>query len=139
MISALSLRKIFWRVWAGLTCMHMGPRGRNGYVGRDMAGMDMSAGHMSGMAMGAAMVHANDVAYDAYLANDRTLADPEVVQVEAGARVRLRIINGGTATAFWIDPGVLNSAGDCGGWQPVSATGRAKPIRWRRGNGWIWW
>ena len=73
--------------------------------GGDMAGMDMAGGmNMAGM-----MVHANDVAYDAYLANDRTLADPEVVQVDAGSRVRLRIINGGTATAFWIDPGVLET------------------------------
>lgn len=68
----------------------------------NMDGMKMSAGGM--------MVHANDVTYDAYLANDRTLSDPEVVQVEAGARLRLRIINGGTATAFWIDPGMLDSA-----------------------------
>lgn len=73
-----------------------------------MAGMDHSGGDMAGMSMGG-MVHANDVKYDAYLANDRTLADPEVVQVEAGARVRLRLINAGTATAFWIDPGVLDS------------------------------
>ncbi len=73
-----------------------------------MAGMDHTGGAMAGMDMGG-MVHANDVKYDAYLANDRTLADPEVVEVQAGARLRLRIINGGTATAFWIDPGVLDS------------------------------
>ncbi len=73
-----------------------------------MAGMDHTSGAMAGMDMGG-MVHANDVKYDAYLANDRTLADPEVVEVQAGARLRLRIINGGTATAFWIDPGVLAS------------------------------
>jgi FtsP/CotA-like multicopper oxidase with cupredoxin domain len=35
----------------------------------------------------------NDVKYDAFLANDRTLADPEVVKVEPGAPVLLRIIN----------------------------------------------
>lgn len=88
-------------------------------AGGDMAAMDHSTMKMDGM-----MVHANDVAYDAYLANDRTLADPEVVQVEAGARVRLRIINGGTATAFWIDPGVLVSAViavDGGACVPMSA------------------
>jgi FtsP/CotA-like multicopper oxidase with cupredoxin domain len=79
--------------------------------GASMA-MDMGDMDMSGTKMGAIgkMAHANDVTYDAYLANDRTLDDPEVVQVDAGARVRLRIINGGTATAFWIDPGVLESA-----------------------------
>jgi FtsP/CotA-like multicopper oxidase with cupredoxin domain len=47
----------------------------------------------------------NDIDYDAYLANDRTLDDPDVVQVEPGGRVRLRIINGATATAFTIDLG----------------------------------
>jgi FtsP/CotA-like multicopper oxidase with cupredoxin domain len=85
--------------------------------------MDHSAGGMAGMDMGG-MVHANDVKYDAYLANDRTLADPEVVEVEAGARIRLRIINAGTATAFWIDPGVLASeviAVDGNACQPVKA------------------
>jgi hypothetical protein len=53
----------------------------------------------------------HDIAFDAYLANDRTLDDPEVVRVERGGRVRLRIINGSSATAYWIDlaglPGTL--------------------------------
>lgn len=52
----------------------------------------------------------NDIEYDAYLANDRTLDDPEVVRVEAGGRVRLRIINGATATAFTIDTGRISGA-----------------------------
>ena len=50
----------------------------------------------------------NDIEYDAYLANDRTLEDPEVFQVERGGRIRLRLINGATATAFWIDLGDLD-------------------------------
>lgn len=50
----------------------------------------------------------NDINYDAYLANDRTLDDPEVVAVERGGRVRLRIINGATATGFTIDLGRLS-------------------------------
>jgi FtsP/CotA-like multicopper oxidase with cupredoxin domain len=45
----------------------------------------------------------NDVAYDAFLANDRTLADPEVVRVESNAPVLLRIINGAAASNFVID------------------------------------
>jgi len=49
----------------------------------------------------------NDVEYDAYLANDRTLADPDVVRVAPGGRVRLRIINGSAATNFHIDLGQL--------------------------------
>ena len=63
-----------------------------------------SAGHAmsGGMAM-----DLNDVEYDAYLANDRTLADPEVLRVERGGRVRLRVINGATSTAFHLDLGRL--------------------------------
>src|SRR5882672_7331754 len=49
----------------------------------------------------------NDVHYDAFLANDRTLADPEIVRVERSGRVRLRIINGASASQFWIDLGEL--------------------------------
>ncbi len=53
------------------------------------SGMD-HADMMQGGAMmsGGMMVHANDVAYDAFLANDRTLDDPEVVRVDKGGRVR---------------------------------------------------
>jgi FtsP/CotA-like multicopper oxidase with cupredoxin domain len=50
----------------------------------------------------------NDVKYDAFLANDRTLADPEVVKVEPGGRVLLRIINGSSMTAYHIDLGPLD-------------------------------
>ncbi|MDP1700669.1 MAG: multicopper oxidase domain-containing protein [Aestuariivirga sp.] len=76
--------------------------------GMNMQGMDHS--NMSGMNMGGGMMgmDVNDIEYDAYLANDRTLNDPQVVQVEKGGRVRLRIINGATATAFTIDTGALD-------------------------------
>jgi len=47
-------------------------------------------------------IHANDIEFDAYLANDRNFADPDVVRVEPGGRVRLRVINGASATNFWI-------------------------------------
>src|SRR5690606_11257807 len=49
----------------------------------------------------------NDYDWDAYLANDRTLSDPEVVSVERGGRVRLRVINAAAATVFWIDTGTV--------------------------------
>ena len=49
----------------------------------------------------------NDITFDAYLANDRTLDDPEVVPVERGAPVRLRIVNAAAATNFWIDLGAV--------------------------------
>jgi FtsP/CotA-like multicopper oxidase with cupredoxin domain len=59
-------------------------------------GMDHSA--MGGMDL-------NDVEYDAFLANDRTLDDPQIIRTERDARVRLRIINGASSSAFWIDLG----------------------------------
>lgn len=75
-----------------------------------MQGMDHS--NMPGMNMGDAsgMMDLNDIEYDAYLANDRTLDDPEVVQVEKGGTVRLRMINGATATGFTIDTIGLDGA-----------------------------
>lgn len=66
----------------------------------DMSGMDHSK-----MAMPAAMI--NDVTFDAFLANDRTLDDPEILRAEMGGRVRLRIINGAAASNMWVDLGSL--------------------------------
>jgi FtsP/CotA-like multicopper oxidase with cupredoxin domain len=74
-----------------------------------MNGMRMSGGNMGGNMGGKMMggMDLNDIAYDAFLANDRTLDDPEVVKVEKGGRIRLRIINGATSTGFTIDLGSL--------------------------------
>src|SRR5271156_2358084 len=49
----------------------------------------------------------NDVKYDAFLANDRTLADPEIVKVEPGGRVLLRIINSSSMSNYHIGLGAL--------------------------------
>jgi FtsP/CotA-like multicopper oxidase with cupredoxin domain len=49
----------------------------------------------------------NDITYDAFLANDRTLADPQVIDVARNAEVRLRLINGASSTNFMIDLGTL--------------------------------
>ncbi len=71
----------------------------------------------------------NDVKYDAFLANDRTLADPEVVKVEAGGRVLLRIINSSSMSAYHIDVGQLKGelvAVD--GFAIAPVTGRIFPI-----------
>ncbi len=73
-------------------------------MGHDMSGT-MHGGTTDGMSMGA--MDLNDFNFDAYLANDRTLADPQVVAVDKGGRVLLRIINGSAATVFWIDTGAL--------------------------------
>jgi len=86
------------------------------------SGMDMKDGGMTGMDL-------NDVQYDAFLANDRTLADPEIVRVERGGRVRLRIINGASSSQFWIDLGNLTGhvvATDGHAVQPAS--GKRFPI-----------
>ena len=58
---------------------------------------------MSGAAN--ARVDLNDVTYDAFLANDRTLADPQIFDVEKGGEVRLRLINGAASTNFIVDLG----------------------------------
>ena len=67
----------------------------------DMSDMDTSRMDMGGMDL-------NDVTYDAFLANDRTLDDPDIVRVEKGQRLRLRIINGAAATNFMVDLGTLS-------------------------------
>ena len=79
-----------------------------GLTGSSMSGHGGGhGGHGSGAGGHGAAMDINDIDYDAYLANDRTLDDPEVFRVERGGSVRLRIINGATATAFWIDTGAL--------------------------------
>lgn len=83
---------------------------------------------MSGMGDGMAM-DLNDVEYDAYLANDRTLVDPEVVRVDRGGRVRLRIINGSAATNFHIDLGAIDGTLIAVDGMPIEpVTGRRFPI-----------
>jgi FtsP/CotA-like multicopper oxidase with cupredoxin domain len=49
----------------------------------------------------------NDVQYDAFLANNRTLDNPEVVKVEPGGHVRLRVINSSSMSAYHIALGRL--------------------------------
>jgi FtsP/CotA-like multicopper oxidase with cupredoxin domain len=87
-----------------------GPMSHAGMDHGDMGHGDMGHGAknhagMSGSMSSAVPMDVNDIEYDAYLANDRTLDDPEVVQVEKRGRVRLRIINGASATAFTVDTG----------------------------------
>ena len=73
--------------------------------GTSQSGAAMAGMPMGGAAGGRVAMHANDVEYDAFLANDRTLADPEVVRVDSGGRVRLRVINAASSTNFQIDLG----------------------------------
>ena len=96
-----------------------------------MARMDHgSMGEMPGMApdgmnSNAMAMDLNDIVFDAFLANDRTLDDPEIVRVEPGGRVRLRIINGGAATNFRLDLGALEGVLTAVDGQPVA------PVRGR--------
>lgn len=84
-----------------------------------------AAAGMSDMAMGSdSKPDINDVKYDAFLANRRTLADPDVETVEAGAPVLLRLINGSAMSAYHIDLGELEGdlvAVDGHGVSPVRA------------------
>jgi len=86
-----------------------------------MPGMDMAAD--------AAGPDLNDVEYDAYLANDRTLGDPLVVRAPSGGRLQLRLINGATTSAFWIDTGALEATVAAVDGNPVrSLTARRFPL-----------
>ena len=77
-------------------------------MGTGQADMDHGGMAMGGQPTAAMDMDINDIEFDAYLANDRTLADPEVVRVEVEGRVRLRLINGAAATNFLVDLGPLN-------------------------------
>jgi FtsP/CotA-like multicopper oxidase with cupredoxin domain len=94
---------------------------------KSAAGMDGSK--VAGMNMSAAKPDLNDVSYDAFLANDRTLGDPEVIRVEPGGRILLRVINSSSMSAFHIDLGALDGeliAVD--GFEVAPVAGRRFPI-----------
>ena len=79
---------------------HEPSKDQGGSMSMEHSGMDMdevSDAHSMG--------DLNDVAYDAFLANNRTLADPEVIVVEKGGRVLMRLINGAAMSNFHVDLG----------------------------------
>ncbi|MFZ3583814.1 multicopper oxidase family protein [Loktanella sp. DJP18] len=97
----------------GAAVVGSGTAGMN-HSGMTMNGTDgataMPGMNMGGMAMGGMGnmdMDLNDITFDAYLANDRTLTDPEIVAVDKGDTVLLRIINGAASTNFWIDLGQI--------------------------------
>jgi FtsP/CotA-like multicopper oxidase with cupredoxin domain len=86
-------------------------------------GQGAASSRMDGMA------DVNDIDFDAYLANDRTLADPTVVRIEAGGAVRLRIINGADSTNFMLDVGTVEGELIAVDGQPIQPIrGRSFPI-----------
>ena len=97
----------------------------SGMSGKDHSGISMPGMTMGGMGAGGMVMDLNDFDFDAYLANDRTLADPEVIAVERGGRVLLRVINAAAATSFWIDTDGVSArlvAVDGHGVEPVAGT-----------------
>jgi FtsP/CotA-like multicopper oxidase with cupredoxin domain len=90
-------------IFAALKKAPMGPMTGMGEAARTPA-----PASIAGMAKPATTApDLNDVKYDAFLANDRTLADPEVVKVEPGGQVLLRIINSSSMSAYHVDLGQL--------------------------------
>jgi FtsP/CotA-like multicopper oxidase with cupredoxin domain len=96
--------EVLAHVTGGRGMQHGGMMMRSGTM---MPQQVVVAGGHAGRAMSGMTMDLNDVDYDAYLANDRTLDDPLVVRVERSGRARLRLINGATSTAFWIDLGAV--------------------------------
>jgi FtsP/CotA-like multicopper oxidase with cupredoxin domain len=93
----------------------------------NMGPMNVGSESMAPMNMGSGMaMDLNDIDYDALLANDRTLDDPELIRTEPGGRILLRLINGASATQFWIDLGVLSGTVVAADGHPV------RPVRGTR-------
>jgi FtsP/CotA-like multicopper oxidase with cupredoxin domain len=64
-----------------------------------------------------------EVDYDAFLMNYRVLENPEIVKVEPGKKIRLRVINGASATNFFILLGSLEG-------EVIAVDGnKIKPVR----------
>jgi len=81
---------------------------RNGIGMPSMAGRVATMPRITGVPQGGPAVRdLNDVKYDAFLANYRTLADPETVKVEPGGKVLLRVINSSSMSNYHLDLGQL--------------------------------
>lgn len=63
---------------------------------------------MNMSSMGSAKKDIVEVNYDAFLANFKTLDNPDIFQIAPGSTVRLRLINASSATNFWINIGKLD-------------------------------
>lgn len=58
--------------------------------------------------------------FDAFLANGRTLADPQVIRVDPGQTMRLRVINAAAATNFFLMLGALTGQAVAVDGQPIA-------------------
>ena len=68
--------------------------------GMPMGGMDMGGMDMGGSADAPLGPDTGDVTYPAHLINGRLAVEPMTVETRAGRRVRLRLINAGSDTAY---------------------------------------
>jgi FtsP/CotA-like multicopper oxidase with cupredoxin domain len=82
-------------------------QGGGGMHMNHIAKVDPHAGHKMKVPVTASPNMTTDIDFDAMLANNRTLSDPEIVRAEKAGRFRLRIINGAAASNMWIDLGAL--------------------------------
>jgi FtsP/CotA-like multicopper oxidase with cupredoxin domain len=64
---------------------------------------------MTNMAKMPMKMDLNDVKFDAYLANRRTLQNPQIIPVKPGSTIRLRLINASASTNYWVYTGKLAS------------------------------
>jgi len=90
----------------------------NDFTTRDPAAIleSLRTTPMGGMKMGGSMKKGmgnkpdlTDVTYDAFLANRRSLTDPEVVRVTEGEGVRLRVINMSSSSNYFVSTGQLGA------------------------------
>lgn len=100
------------------------------HSGQGLHGMAGMSSHQANDVGAAGMaMDLNDVVFDAFLANDRTLADPQVVKVEPNGRVLLRVINAAAASNFLIDLSPLRAALVAVDGHPVQpVTGSSFPV-----------
>ncbi|MBK5306041.1 MAG: multicopper oxidase family protein [Frankiaceae bacterium] len=72
----------------------------SGHMGHDMSGMSGGMGGMGEAMTSPLLGGAGDVTYPHYLINGRVPAAPQTFTAKPGQRIRLRIVNAGSDTAF---------------------------------------
>lgn len=73
-----------------------------------------------------APIDMNDVAFDAYLTNRKTLENAEIITVRPGERVRVRLINGSSSSNFHVSLGDLETTIIAVDGNPVSSLSHAE-------------
>ncbi|WP_131775105.1 multicopper oxidase family protein [Legionella anisa] len=71
------------------------------------------------MSMDSSTADLNDVNYDAFLTNYKTLKNPEIVPIHPGDKIRLRFIAGSAMSNFFINTGILKGEAIALDGQPI--------------------